>query len=154
MDWCVLNYFCTGILEFMANWLYNSGSFLMYSDCLIKFPNEKTVIFKEFCYRLSWNMLITVRKAWFNYHNSFLDMLLIVLRHIGVHLWCLLITVNFTHAYFVLIMWWIYIYVFIHYLVLIFNHYAKEVQTLEKQNEQRWKERFHNYKNLEWYFDG
>ena len=49
---------------------------------------------------------------------------------------------------------YIYLYVFIHYLVLIFNHYAKEVQTLEKQNEQMWKERFHNYKNLEGYFDG
>ena len=43
--------------------------------------------------------------------------------------------------------------IFIHYLVLIFNHYAEEVQTLEKQNEQRWRERFHN-KNLEGYFDG
>ena len=49
---------------------------------------------------------------------------------------------------------YIYIYIFIHYLVLISNHYAKDVQTLEKQNEQRWKERFHNYKNLEGYFDG
>ena len=46
------------------------------------------------------------------------------------------------------------IYIFIHYLVLIFNHYIGEVQALEKQNEQRWRERFHNYKNLEGYFNG
>ena len=44
--------------------------------------------------------------------------------------------------------------IFIHFLVLIFNHYVEEVQTLEKQNEQRWRERFHNYKNLEGYFNG
>ena len=133
------------------------GSFL-YSNCLIKFPNEEIVIFKEFWYRPSWNLLITIRKAWFNYHKSFLDMLLIVLRHIGVHLWCLLKTVNFTYA----ILYqscdeyiYIYIYImFIHYLVLIFNHYIGEVQALEKQNEQRWRERIHNYKNLEGYFNG
>ena len=65
--------FVWGILEFMANWLYNPGLFLLYSDCLIKFPNEKIVIFKEFWYIPSWNMLITIRKSWFNYHNSFLD---------------------------------------------------------------------------------
>ena len=45
------------------------------------------------------------------------------------------------------------IYIFIHYLVLIFYYHAEEVQTLEKQNEQRWRERFHN-KNLEGYFNG
>ena len=49
---------------------------------------------------------------------------------------------------------YIYIYIFIHYLVLIFNHYIGEVQALEKQNEQRWRERIHNYKNLEGYFNG
>ena len=68
--------FVLGILEFMANWLYNLGSFLLYFDCLIKFSNEKTIIFKEFWYRPSWNLLITVRKAWFNYHNSFLETIL------------------------------------------------------------------------------
>ena len=44
--------------------------------------------------------------------------------------------------------------IFIHYLVLIFNHYAEEVQTLEKQNEQRWRESSQNYKNPEGNFNG
>ena len=48
----------------------------------------------------------------------------------------------------------IYIHVFIHYLVLIFHHHAEEVQTLEKQNEQRWRERSQNYKNPEGNFNG
>ena len=42
---------------------------------------------------------------------------------------------------------YIYIYIFIHYLVLIFYHHAEEVQTLVKQNKQRWRERSQNYKN-------
>ena len=118
------------------------GSSLLYSDCLIKFPNEKTVIFKEFWYRPSWNLLITVRKARFNYHNSFLDILLIVLRHIGVHLWCLLITVNFTYAILYLSCdEYIYIYIYIYYIRTLFSF---DIQSLCRRSsdyrEAKWVE--------------
>ena len=48
----------------------------------------------------------------------------------------------------------IYIHIFIHYLILIFYHHAEEVQTLKKQNEQRWRERSQNYKNPKGNFNG
>ena len=47
----------------------------------------------------------------------------------------------------------IHIHIVIHYLVLIFYHHA-EVQTLEKQNEQRWRESSQNYRHPEGNFNG
>ena len=56
-------FFCTGYFGIHGQLILQFW-FILYSNCLIKFPNVKTVSFlKNFGIDLSWNLLITMRKA-------------------------------------------------------------------------------------------